>query len=392
MRWKIVLSVILIVILAGVATFGWVKWSQFQTRRHIAEVVQLSMNQIETGNHERAQQNLSELLDKYPTFENADMVLAKLGESYQATKNTAKAKECWEKLRTQYPDSPMVADALAHLADMQYAAGSEKEAEKIWDEVLTRFKGSKATDDALFGKARILVGDSEFATARDAMLDILGKYPDTELRPQIEDELGKANLEVLFASDLAEGDELYTLQRGDKLDGLARRFKVSAELISRVNHLRDARNLSVGMRLKIPKLHFSILVDKSDNTLTLFNNGQFFKRYGCRTGKANYMTPTGDFRIESKVKDPRWRNAKEGKTYASGDPKNELGTRWMAFRGSILGIHGTIDPKTIGTYASNGCVGLLREDVEELYDLVPVGTPLKITGKMKTSRDDDKNE
>jgi lipoprotein-anchoring transpeptidase ErfK/SrfK len=55
----------------------------------------------------------------------------------------------------------------------------------------------------------------------------------------------------------------------------------------------------------------------------------------------------------------------------------------MAFEGNMLGIHGTTKPETIGTYVSKGCVGMLTEDVEELYDLVPLHTPVKITGKMQ---------
>jgi lipoprotein-anchoring transpeptidase ErfK/SrfK len=115
--------------------------------------------------------------------------------------------------------------------------------------------------------------------------------------------------------------------------------------------------------------------------MVLQNNGEFFKRYRIRTGKEDYMTPLGDFTIETKVKFPKWTNPEDGKFHPAGDPTNELGTRWMAFQGSI-GIHGTIHPDTVGKYASNGCVGMLTQDVEELYDLVPIGTPIKIIGKM----------
>ena len=81
---------------------------------------------------------------------------------------------------------------------------------------------------------------------------------------------------------------------------------------------------------------------------------------------------------------PTWHNPQDGREYPPGDPQNELGTRWMAFQGNILGIHGTIAPETIGEYASNGCVGMLMEDAEELFDLVPTGTTITITGKMTT--------
>jgi lipoprotein-anchoring transpeptidase ErfK/SrfK len=55
----------------------------------------------------------------------------------------------------------------------------------------------------------------------------------------------------------------------------------------------------------------------------------------------------------------------------------------MGFQGSSLGIHGTIWPDSIGSYASNGCVGMLKDDVEELYDLVRIGTPILIKGQIQ---------
>ena len=54
----------------------------------------------------------------------------------------------------------------------------------------------------------------------------------------------------------------------------------------------------------------------------------------------------------------------------------------MEIQGSI-GIHEAVDPATIGTYSSSGCVGLLRDDVLELYDMLALGTPVKIIGERK---------
>ena len=54
-----------------------------------------------------------------------------------------------------------------------------------------------------------------------------------------------------------------------------------------------------------------------------------------------------------------------------------LGTRRLDL-GDGYGIHGTNDPESIGHAASHGCVRLRNEDVEKLYDMVPVGTPVYI--------------
>ena len=62
----------------------------------------------------------------------------------------------------------------------------------------------------------------------------------------------------------------------------------------------------------------------------------------------------------------------------SGSPENSLGTRWLGFDKKGYGIHGTVEPETIGQQVSQGCVRMLNEDVEELYDLLPRGTRVTV--------------
>ena len=57
--------------------------------------------------------------------------------------------------------------------------------------------------------------------------------------------------------------------------------------------------------------------------------------------------------------------------------KGVLGTRRLVL-GDGYGIHGTNAPETIGRSVSHGCVRVRNEDIEKLYDMVPVGTPVYI--------------
>jgi hypothetical protein len=41
-------------------------------------------------------------------------------------------------------------------------------------------------------------------------------------------------------------------------------------------------------------------------------------------------------------------------------------------------LHGTNEPDTIGTAASSGCIRLVNEDIEDLYDRVPIGAPVVV--------------
>ena len=59
-------------------------------------------------------------------------------------------------------------------------------------------------------------------------------------------------------------------------------------------------------------------------------------------------------------------------------PENLLGTHWLALNVRGYGIHGTWEPDTIGHQLSAGCVRMLNENVEELFTLVTLGTPVEI--------------
>jgi lipoprotein-anchoring transpeptidase ErfK/SrfK len=60
-----------------------------------------------------------------------------------------------------------------------------------------------------------------------------------------------------------------------------------------------------------------------------------------------------------------------------GAANNPLKARWMGIYDGA-GIHGTDDTASLGSAASHGCVRMAVPDVIELYDQVPVGTPIYI--------------
>jgi lipoprotein-anchoring transpeptidase ErfK/SrfK len=61
-----------------------------------------------------------------------------------------------------------------------------------------------------------------------------------------------------------------------------------------------------------------------------------------------------------------------------GGPDNPLGPRALYLyrdgRDTYFRLHGTIEPETIGTAVSSGCIRLLNQDIMDLYNRVPVGT------------------
>ena len=98
---------------------------------------------------------------------------------------------------------------------------------------------------------------------------------------------------------------------------------------------------------------------------------------------APYETTIGVYGIGNKEKDPVWHKPGFGPIPA-GDPGNELGTRWMPMvpveegLPTDLGIHGALDPNTVGKYSSHGCARLRMPEVEELYDYIVRSTPVSV--------------
>lgn len=134
----------------------------------------------------------------------------------------------------------------------------------------------------------------------------------------------------------------------------------------------NAIGLSPTESYNVPTQGYSITVDTDTFTLSLTQNGGLIKTYPVAIGNPSTPTPLGNWRIVQKTKNP-------------GGP---FGTRWMKI--SVpwggYGIHGTDNPSSIGRAASHGCIRMYNEDVNELYDIVPLGTPVKIIGKAFTGR------
>ena len=91
-------------------------------------------------------------------------------------------------------------------------------------------------------------------------------------------------------------------------------------------------------------------------------------------------TPVANFvvRPNSKLVNPEWRNPRTGERFAANDPKNPIGERWIGLDGldeasrghTGFGVHGTIEPDSIGRSMSMGCIRLGDRDVEIVYELL----------------------
>jgi lipoprotein-anchoring transpeptidase ErfK/SrfK len=126
-----------------------------------------------------------------------------------------------------------------------------------------------------------------------------------------------------------------------------------------------------------------LTLDRATFTLRLWQHLKLSKEYTVAVGMEGLETPEGLYEIQEKEENPVWHvpmsdwaGSLAGQTIPPG-PSNPIKARWMAiYEGA--GIHGTEETYSLGHAASHGCVRMAIPDVEELYDLVEVGTPIYI--------------
>lgn len=204
--------------------------------------------------------------------------------------------------------------------------------------------------------------------------------------------IGDINQQVFFSSRLFPDDPhcaVHVVQPGESLERIGKQYDIPWEMIARINNISDPRRVRSGQKLKVPLGPLHAVVDKSDFVLDVWlgkpyaNGSTMLRSYRVGLGEAN-STPVGLWLVTpgEKLRNPQWTNPRvPGEVIAGGDPKNPLGTRWIALQGiggnavgqQSYGIHGTIEPQSIGKMASMGCIRMLNEDVEVLYDLLRDG-------------------
>lgn len=156
----------------------------------------------------------------------------------------------------------------------------------------------------------------------------------------------------------------YVIRQGDTIGAIASSFGVNSQEILRLNPDIDPRRLMIGQIICIPTAPspIEIIVNVSAKRLTVYRNGSIYREYIVAPGKPETPTPIGNFEVVNKEIDP-------------GGP---YGTRWLGLSARGYGIHGTNNPASIGTAASNGCIRMYNEDIEALFDITVVGTPVRI--------------
>lgn len=171
--------------------------------------------------------------------------------------------------------------------------------------------------------------------------------------------------------------DVHEVAPGDSLYAIARQYKITEGLLASINAMDDPNRLRVGQRLKVLRGPFRAEISKTHHRMNVFLGDVLVRSYRVGLG-TNGGTPTGAWIVNNKLTNPDWTDPITHQHYLADDPDNPIGERWIGLEGLAgeavgkvgFGIHGTIDPESIGENMSMGCIRLLAEDVAEVYDLL----------------------
>jgi lipoprotein-anchoring transpeptidase ErfK/SrfK len=180
------------------------------------------------------------------------------------------------------------------------------------------------------------------------------------------------------------------VESGMRLQKLANQYDITWPLICRVNGYEPtdagARRIRAGHTIKLIKGPFCAVVNKGAFRMDLYLGGlpgeagsTYVTSFPVGLGKDD-STPTGLWTVElhNKVRNPVYYSPRGEGVFKSEDPKNPLGGYWIGLKGedgnavgkNSYGIHGTIEPESIGRQSSMGCIRLGHDDIALAFDML----------------------
>ncbi|MGQ9866112.1 MAG: L,D-transpeptidase [Pseudanabaenaceae cyanobacterium] len=123
-----------------------------------------------------------------------------------------------------------------------------------------------------------------------------------------------------------------------------------------------------------------LVLRRQERQVVVYQGEVATARYPVAVGKQGWETPLGRFAVQRLQKNPAWENPWTNQVVPPG-PNNPLGSRWIGFWSdgrNVIGFHGTPDRASVGQAASHGCVRMLEPDIQALFAVVRIGTPVEV--------------
>ncbi len=210
--------------------------------------------------------------------------------------------------------------------------------------------------------------------------------------------------------ELAEGQDVVgvvqviTAGKDDTLTDIGRRFNVGYEEIVRANPKVDpwlpgeGRTIIVPSQFVLPDApRTGLVINIPAMRIFYFPPVKRGERpvvitHPIGIGKVGWRTPEGVTRIVRRQKDPTWRvpvsvrkehheNGEDLDPVIGPGPDNPLGKYAFYLQWPSYLIHGTNKPAGVGLRSSHGCIRLFPEDIEQFYNMVPIGTQVRVVNQ-----------
>jgi hypothetical protein len=199
---------------------------------------------------------------------------------------------------------------------------------------------------------------------------------------QLTDLLGQLAGTVLYSRQhLLE--QPHVVQPGEGLREIANAYNVPWQLLAKINGIRDPQNLPPGQRIKVVRGPFHAVVHLDRYELVLTLQGRYAGRFPIGIGRDQQQLE-GVYEVKDKTIDPAYYGPDQ--FIDAADPNNPLGERWIGLgkpgsnilQTTRLGIHGTNDPANVGSGSGRGSICLGSRDVEDVYDILSIGSRVVI--------------
>src|SRR3982075_2338404 len=206
------------------------------------------------------------------------------------------------------------------------------------------------------------------------------------------------------AQDVVGVVQVVAATQDDTLTDIARRFNVGYEEIVRANPKVDPWLPGEGREIVVPSQFILPDAPRTGLVINIAAMRIFYYppvRRGERPvvlthpigiGKVGWRTPEGVTKIVRRQQDPTWRvpvsvrkehheNGEDLDPVIGPGPDNPLGKYAFYLQWPSYLIHGTNRPAGVGLRSSHGCIRLYPEDIAQLFDMVPVGTQVRVVNQ-----------
>ncbi len=224
-----------------------------------------------------------------------------------------------------------------------------------------------------FEKCAQIFQAGDRAASRTALEQFLREYPSSTKRDSAHDMLGEINAAEFFATKQND-DNTYIVGKGDSLQRVAGRTKVSVELLTHLNKL-DGRYLHPNQRLLAPATAFRLVVQQKQRRVVLWNGDKFFRQYPAAEWPAS----------KQGIRPKQSGKVTEKRAFDSTGSVLPTNPRYFAaYHILIVNIPGCsmhtqpADPKAAVERPPGGGIGLIPDHMNEIAVLLPSGAPVSM--------------